>query len=654
MTVAPPLYPMNDAPGSGRVESLTDLLAVIAADPAIALADKTRVAKHVGRLFDLDPVLRVTRPLGLCVEPRLKRLHSTNTGLQQKTLENYKSALRWAIKHHHNVHPGATRGGGFVGEYQVAYELLPAKSASRVVLSPVLRWCQVTGTSPHAFSNRKLEQYDTYLRDVRGESKSYKRIRTVALHWNRSREIPGWPQQILTPILPVRPERAVKPTTMGPALAAELDTYLSFLRAGHAAGEERGQFDLSPDDAEDDERRKEFQPLKESTIRNHYFGLRRAVGLLSTVTGLAPDQLHLADLVTIQNAPRILAEYKSQLGDNPCAAALESMAYFLVKLGRYFKIDQKGQNFLDRLAKAAIAPALQEARKSGPSKMTKKNLARLRQFGPKQLRALFQLPAVLLKGVEAQVRAGTAKPSDMVDGEAACAIAALVHVPMRGQNIASIEVGVQLILPATDDAESILSADGSAVKNGLDLNFRLPPDVTALLRRYMNNIRPYFGRTSLSAMLFPGAENQHKSVNCLGAQISKRVQRATGVAMNQHLFRHLCALLFLRRNPGNYVAVQRLLGHRSLKTTMEYYCGAEVDALLEQITASMAGIKSEYGLDPKDMSRVTDAPKRRRRTPTTPKPVAAKEKAPWAKLQASAVSGIGSAHMAMPGARGSS
>jgi hypothetical protein len=654
MIDAPLCYSVSDDFGPKRVDTLTDLLTAIANDPTLDPAMKASVNAHVNRLFDLDPLLRATRPLGLCTEPRLRRLHPTNTGLEQKTLDNYKSSLRRAIKYHHLVRPGATRGGGLRGECKRIYELLPTKSAARVTLSPLFQWLQATDRLPEDFSTEALVAYDLYLREVRGDPKPYRRIRAVALHWNRAVAFSGWPQQILTPALPVRLERAVKPTTMGPKLTAELEEYLAFLRAGHAAGEERGQFDLSPDDNEDDERRNEFQPVRESTVRNQWYGLRRAVGLLATASNVLPNQLRLADLVTTQNAPRILTEYKAQLGDNPCAAGLESMAYFLVKLGRYYKVDEKTQRFLERLAKAAIAPALQAARRSGPSKMTKKNLARLRQFGAEQLRALFQLPAMLLRKVQAKIEAGTATPSDMVDAQVACAIAILLHVPLRGQNMVTIEVGVQLVLPTIDGAESIISADGRMVKNAMDLCFRLPCDVTCLLRLYMNKIHPYFGRTSRSAMLFPGTENVHKSVTSLGEQISKRVQQACGVAMNQHLFRHLCALLFLRKNPGNYVAVQRLLGHKALKTTMEYYCGAEVDALLEQITASMADIKSEYGLDPKDMSRITDAPKRRRRAPTTPKSVAAKEKTPWAKVQASAVSGIGSAHMAMPGARGSS
>ena len=41
--------------------------------------------------------------------------------------------------------------------------------------------------------------------------------------------------------------------------------------------------------------------------------------------------------------------------------------------------------------------------------------------------------------------------------------------------------------------------------------------------------------------------------------------------MTSHQFRHLAAKLYLDRVPGDYATLQRLLGHSSLKTTMNFY-----------------------------------------------------------------------------------
>ncbi len=45
--------------------------------------------------------------------------------------------------------------------------------------------------------------------------------------------------------------------------------------------------------------------------------------------------------------------------------------------------------------------------------------------------------------------------------------------------------------------------------------------------------------------------------------------------MTPHQFRHLSAWLYLRRRPGDFVTVQKLLGHKSIKTTMNFYAKLE-------------------------------------------------------------------------------
>ena len=181
----------------------------------------------------------------------------------------------------------------------------------------------------------------------------------------------------------------------------------------------------------------------------------------------------------------------------------------------------------------------------------------------------------------------------------------------------ALEVGRTLILPPRDDLPTLVIFEADEVKNEVELRFELPPDVTALLRTYTAEIQPYFHRTRRTTFLFPGSGNAHKSVTHLGEQLLARVKKATGVHVNQNLFRHLGALQFLKRNPGNYEAVRRLLGHKKIETTIKFYCGLEIKALLATVTATMAVIKAEAGLDPKNAARLKDQPKRRRQIVAT-------------------------------------
>jgi integrase len=56
-------------------------------------------------------------------------------------------------------------------------------------------------------------------------------------------------------------------------------------------------------------------------------------------------------------------------------------------------------------------------------------------------------------------------------------------------------------------------------------------------------------------------------------QITDRVEEATGLRLTVHQFRHAAAAIYLRHNPGAYEA--RLLGHRNIQTTINFYVGLE-------------------------------------------------------------------------------
>ncbi|UVF21476.1 hypothetical protein HPT29_010305 [Microvirga terrae] len=58
-------------------------------------------------------------------------------------------------------------------------------------------------------------------------------------------------------------------------------------------------------------------------------------------------------------------------------------------------------------------------------------------------------------------------------------------------------------------------------------------------------------------------------------QITSAVEKATGLRVRTHQFRHAAAVLILKREPGNYEFVRGTLGHKSLKTTTKFYIGLE-------------------------------------------------------------------------------
>ena len=42
-----------------------------------------------------------------------------------------------------------------------------------------------------------------------------------------------------------------------------------------------------------------------------------------------------------------------------------------------------------------------------------------------------------------------------------------------------------------------------------------------------------------------------------------------------HQFRHAAGALILKHRPGEYELVRRILGHKSIQTTIKFYCSLE-------------------------------------------------------------------------------
>jgi integrase len=103
------------------------------------------------------------------------------------------------------------------------------------------------------------------------------------------------------------------------------------------------------------------------------------------------------------------------------------------------------------------------------------------------------------------------------------------------------------------------------------------------LRLYLDKIRPKALREGdeLNPFLFPA---QGASVRPdqpfvgLLERLMRHTQRITGIRMNPHLYRHFLGWLWLKEDPDRLPDVQRLLGHKSLETTLAFY--AEIDESL--------------------------------------------------------------------------
>ena len=86
----------------------------------------------------------------------------------------------------------------------------------------------------------------------------------------------------------------------------------------------------------------------------------------------------------------------------------------------------------------------------------------------------------------------------------------------------------------------------------------------------------------VTSCLFPGQGRGHKHEVTIRQQLCGAVFRHTGLTVNPHLYRHIAAFFYLQANPGDYETVRRLLGHKSVETTIMFYAEFERYPALRQ------------------------------------------------------------------------
>ena len=121
------------------------------------------------------------------------------------------------------------------------------------------------------------------------------------------------------------------------------------------------------------------------------------------------------------------------------------------------------------------------------------------------------------------------------------------------------------------------------VKNRIKLEFPLDEHLTALIEEYVHDHRAALLRGCNELWLFPGEKRRPQDpVDVLRSRSPQAVLKATGLRLTAHQFRHAAAALMLQARPGNYEWVRRVLGHKNIQTTINFYVGLETTQATER------------------------------------------------------------------------
>jgi site-specific recombinase XerD len=117
-----------------------------------------------------------------------------------------------------------------------------------------------------------------------------------------------------------------------------------------------------------------------------------------------------------------------------------------------------------------------------------------------------------------------------------------------------------------------------------------------VIEEYVQDYRPTVLRGANSDWLFPGTNGASKNPHLFGIQVTDRIQKATGLRITLHQFRHAAAAIYLEHHPGDYETVRRLPGHRNIRTTNNFYCGLETIQASREF-GKIIGEKLRFKLD---------------------------------------------------------
>ena len=390
--------------------------------------------------------------------------------------------------------------------------------------------------------------------------------RALVRHWNDGvATIPGWPKFKLTEPAYARPFAGPSWEDFPQGLRDGIDAYCERLGKRHKT---YGG--------------KVFPPCKPSTIDMRRRELIAAVRAAVSAGITLPELTCLRELLRPDRVETVIEYYWDRNGEKPALYTIDLASKFLA-LARKEALSETEIERLDE-----IRVALEQYRSTG---LTEKNRKVIRQIAQGDIwREVVRHPRKLL--AEARADAKTKPIRAAVTAQLAIAILILIRAPVRMQNLASIRLDLNLVKPGGPRTPYLLAFPDYDVKNGVPLEFPFDELTTDLIDEYIHHHRPQLMRGCNHDWLFAGEAGQ-KSIKTLSDQISDRIWVELGLEITPHQFRHAAAYIMLKADPGNYELVRRVLGHRSITTTRNFYIGLETLEATHQFGKIIADLEGD-------------------------------------------------------------
>jgi integrase len=436
-------------------------------------------------------------------------------------------------------------------DWQVLYQQLPERP-HRVCLSRLMRFCTALNIGPSQVTAEHFEQFHAALEseDVLRNPRAVHR--DACRFWNLSAQhCPDWPA-LRVPVPDYRVRYSLPWDVFPASLKQDFDAMLAEA--------------LDPFENSD---QKKIKPI---SARQRLYVVQQAASAL-VLRGRPPESIRsLADLVEVTAVKECLRFYRDRFGPENNKQIRQTLIVLTSIARRWVKVSSAELARLYAIKKAT-APRL--------TGMTEKNKETVRQFQDLELvQRYLALPERLF-------RDEASKPPSLRSAlrlQIALAIEILTVAPMRLKNLANLDLDQHLKRIGNQAVHIYLP--GGQVKNGMSLELPLPARTQGLLTSYVKSYRPLQIQEQ-HRFLFPGRGYKSKQSTALGTQITAMLKAELGIAMTAHQFRHVAGYLFLLQNPGAYEVVRRLLGHKDIQTTIDFYTDLDLPQAARQYDATL-------------------------------------------------------------------
>ena len=474
----------------------------------------------------------------------INKINHAQQDISPKTLQNIKSNLLAAVRYFLDTRkPGSPRQK-LSTPWRLLFTQLPDKRI-RSGLSRFFRYCSKDRIEPLQVNDNTVSEFNDELsRDsfIPGKKRRGIYRRTTRL-WNEAAEsVADWPDTRLT-VPDQRKPRITYPLSAFPiSFQEDVTAYLAWLEDKDPLADHRPPNRCKP-----------------RTIKLRCNQIQLAASALVDQGRHINDIRSLSDLVALEAAKNILRHYLKKKDDKP-TSFIQNLAITLKAIAEHWvKVPA------DQLAALKRVKHQLGHQKFG---MTEKNLRILRQFDDDHnRRLLLELPGLLMQRAASQPTAKAA-----ITAQKAIAIEMLLMAPIRTGNLISLRFDQHLVKPGGYRGQYHLVIPEHEVKNVQPYEVRLPKQLTEYIDLYRERLLPAITGPS-NQYLFPDKSIGHKSQATLSQQIKETIKKHTGLELTGHVFRHLGGKFFLEENPGQYETVRQLLGHKNIKTTVQFYTG---------------------------------------------------------------------------------